>query len=400
MKNHSTTKLIPRTTLWCLFGISMMLNFRFKFGLQESSTMRSLLFAGNNKKKKTTIGRDIVERAHKNTYLFMEDTCASFPDFRECVIHLHEEKRIDANVTWWFETMIRDVHNGGGLFGSWHHDYFHTPTGAPNLRHCTIEKIGSKDWKKLGCEVARETGVYTPDQPCNYKVRPPPFEEGDNFDKSVMLRDPLERFLSGFLDKCIHEKHRVGELHCEPNDIFRSDQDEEPEDRTKKRSNLVEEFLPDDDDEEADHHHPRMFFEAYVDTFPLKWNVHFLPQSMYCNGLYRELGDYDYVGYMGENFHDELRRLGRKYKILPQVREVFRVPRVNTTTVREKSTREAQVDANKSRKASKKILDFFTAKTVRRLLEIFSIDYVHLGMPIPEWAEEMLQEERNSMLSL
>jgi hypothetical protein len=26
-------------------------------------------------------------------------------------------------------------------------------------------------------------------------------------------------------------------------------------------------------------------FEAYVNSFPVKWNLHFFPQSVYCNGL-------------------------------------------------------------------------------------------------------------------
>ena len=38
--------------------------------------------------------------------------------------------------------------------------------------------------------------------------------------KAVFLRDPLERFLSAFVDKCIGRNHRLHEHHCEPNVIF------------------------------------------------------------------------------------------------------------------------------------------------------------------------------------
>ena len=38
-------------------------------------------------------------------------------------------------------------------------------------------------------------------------------------------------------------------------------------------------------------------FDAYIDIFPLSWNVHFYPQALYCNGLFLDLLDeYDFIG--------------------------------------------------------------------------------------------------------
>jgi hypothetical protein len=40
-----------------------------------------------------------------------------------------------------------------------------------------------------------------------------------------------------------------------------------------------------------------------------------------------------------------------------------------------------------------KVRQFYTAQTVRRGLELMSIDYVRLGLKVPEWARQMLREE-------
>jgi hypothetical protein len=43
--------------------------------------------------------------------------------------------------------------------------------------------------------------------------------------------------------------------------------------------------------------------------------------------------------------------------------------------------------------AAKQVLDYYTPHTVRRVLEYYAIDYVTLGLPIPDWAEKMLLSE-------
>ena len=40
------------------------------------------------------------------------------------------------------------------------------------------------------------------------------------------------------------------------------------------------------------------------------------------------------------------------------------------------------------------MLRYYTARTVRRVLQYMSIDYVLLGLPIPQWAEDLLQQEQ------
>ena len=40
------------------------------------------------------------------------------------------------------------------------------------------------------------------------------------------------------------------------------------------------------------------------------------------------------------------------------------------------------------------MVHYYTARTVRRVLQYMSIDYVLLGLPIPQWAEDLLQQEQ------
>ena len=42
------------------------------------------------------------------------------------------------------------------------------------------------------------------------------------------------------------------------------------------------------------------------------------------------------------------------------------------------------------RQAAAKVLQYYTPKTLRRVLQYVSIDYKLLGIPIPEWAQNML----------
>jgi hypothetical protein len=55
-------------------------------------------------------------------------------------------------------------------------------------------------------------------------------------------------------------------------------------------------------------------FAAFVDTMPLKWNLHFPPQSFFCNGIYRFWGDYAFIGYMNSDFYENLSSLGKHYR--------------------------------------------------------------------------------------
>ena len=327
------------------------------------------LYAPNEERK--SVARNIVERAYQKSYKIFETACPKeiVPDFKVCLQTLHNTEE-SINVTsnkhypWWFETVLRDSTSfGNGLWGSGHQQRIHAQ--PIHLQQCSIPKVASNEWRKVACLVDGQVK-------CRGRYKSPPFND-TNVHKSVFLRDPLERFLSAFLDKCVH-KNRKTEQHCEPLAVFLSD-------HTKEQDDLVSELLK----------HAVPFFEAYVDTFPLHWNLHFFPQSFFCD-LARDIGNYQFVGQMGDSFKESLIEWGERYHISQHVDNAFHTIHNDTTNARDLEQRQ-----KRSRKASTEILKYFSAKTVQRLLEIYSIDYVRLGLPIPTWAESMIEEEYNAL---
>ena len=49
-------------------------------------------------------------------------------------------------------------------------------------------------------------------------------------------------------------------------------------------------------------------------------------------------------------------------------------------------------DADDGTQAPAKVKQFYTAQSVRRALEYMSVDYVLLGLDIPNWARQILRE--------
>jgi hypothetical protein len=233
---------------------------------------------------------------------------------------------------------------------------------------CVYEKGGTKQWRELQCNAINGIAASTKPDWVNISSC---FTQHNTMlpgsQRAVFLRDPLDRFLSGFLDKCAG-KHRLNEKHCKPFSVFLN-----PE------TSLVKDFLLD----------TRKFFEIYVDAMPLAWDLHFMPQSLNCDGLYGTLKDYDFVGTMGGAFYHDLKRFADQYPPLKSyVEHQFHL--------------EDKVDVNNNQgvetKAASKTQYYYTPKTVRRVLEYMSVDYVMLNLPIPEWAEEMLANADTDIL--
>ena len=44
-----------------------------------------------------------------------------------------------------------------------------------------------------------------------------------------------------------------------------------------------------------------------------------------------------------------------------------------------------------------KVARFYTARTVRAALEYLSIDYIMLGLKVPDWARQMVREESSNI---
>lgn len=103
----------------------------------------------------------------------------------------------------------------------------------------------------------------------------------------------------------------------------------------------------------------------------------------YCNGLYRDLQNYDFVGNMGSDYARVLQTLTEKFdhakdqKFPSAVQKVFRVKFSGT----EDNTATRSLEKNKrNRQTASKLEKFYTPRTVRRVLEYLAIDYVKLNL--------------------
>lgn len=267
-----------------------------------------------------------------------------------------------------------------GAFGFWHH----FSTTNPALNFCTIEKVGTTEWRRVFCDLNEDEcpnngGKYPPHcrtglpgRKCAFQTNKKVPSDAPNV---VFLRDPLERLLSAFLDKCIKPNVRKHEKHCEPNEVFNSDG------WGKKK------IVPISQIED----NPKQFFAAYLDVMPLSWNVHFVPQAFYCD-LYRRIQtDYAFVGDMGKEFMIDLERMANQFKgRLPfQLDKIFQYVKA-VEAKRHNNTGNSNRHATH---APEKVAIYYNAASVRKALEYLSIDYVTLGLDVPEWARAMLRDE-------
>lgn len=325
----------------------------------------------------------IILRAYEKSYAHILP-CSVEKGARACMAitndYFHQPRTKETGVPtvpWWFQTLIRDVMENGA-FGFWHHH----STIKPPLHFCAIEKVATQQWRRVFCELNADECKENPDacpnptDKCRWKTkRPMPI----NATKAVFLRDPLERLLSGFLNKCYKVDRRRVERHCEPNVVF--DPGDNLLDKSgKKFPNLVLDLEGTD----------KEFFAAFVDVLPLQWNVHFVPQAIICD-LRRTIDSYDFVGEMGTDFMLELERMANQFGgPLPEIldEQFGYVDHVKNHKVNLGN------DGNwHSTHAPALVQKFYTASTVRRALELMSIDYVTLGLEIPEWARQMLRDD-------
>jgi len=198
---------------------------------------------------------------------------------------------------------------------------------------------------------------------CKMTVKEKPDADPAAVPRIVFLRDPLERFLSAYIDKCIEYKNL--QPHCEPEVVFND-----------PNNPLTEGLVG----------NKRANFEAYVDAFPLKWNMHFFPMSLYCDGLYRNIHDYAFVGNMDENFYHDLSALGDQFgsTMTNALESIYKVS--------QKVERNVQ-NLGLETSAPSHVKEYYSPRSIRRVLQYFSIDYIKLNLTVPDWAQEMLEND-------
>lgn len=264
---------------------------------------------------------------------------------------------------WWFITMLRDINaKGSGMHAGWHN----LTMMDPAIDYCTIEKVATTQWRNVQCILNHGSDPVESPRPCQLNKSILEARSVKNVSRVVMLRDPLERFLSGYLDKCATDWRRRIEGHCEPNEVF-------------KNSDLTQQIKQD----------RKQLFAAYVDAMPFKWDLHFFPQSMYCDGLFRHVDAYDFVGHMDKDFYNELKHLiarsGEGNKLPDALEKVFHLS--DELEVHQHS------NLGKETQAAMHVKEYYTAASVRRALEYFAVDYARLGLEVPHWVHALLEEE-------
>lgn len=167
------------------------------------------------------------------------------------------------SIPWWFQTLLRDTQTNGA-YGFWHH----FTTTDPPINFCTIGKVATTEWRKIFCQLNKDDCMPNPVEQCGKKKCTWQTKQDMPNDApwAVFVRDPLERLLSGFIDKCVRPRTRKLEKHCEPNVIFNPDSSTLVDAKNNTYPSLVQNL--DDKD--------KQFFAAYVDVLPLKVSVCFL----------------------------------------------------------------------------------------------------------------------------
>lgn len=278
------------------------------------------------------------------------------------------------SIPWWFQTLLRDI-QANLTYGPWHHLF----TTTPAFNFCTIGKVATSEWRRVFCKLNADDCIVDPKQCHKQKCMWTHKEMPEDAPWAVFLRDPLERLLSGYLDKCDKPIRRLHEEHCQPNVVFNP-----APDMMDAKSNKYPSLLKDLDGKD------KQMFAAYIDVLPLKWDVHFVPQAIFCD-LHRNIDKFDFVGKMGEDFMFDLEKMAIQFGgPLPQALNSS----FNYLEHVDLGTKNTGMNNNfHSTHAPAKVQQFYTAQAVRKGLELLSIDYVTLGFEVPEWARQMLRDD-------
>jgi|EP00970_Alexandrium_tamarense_P008445 hypothetical protein len=329
----------------------------------------------------------IIRNAYNNSYAYIlpcDDNTSGKDCMQKTYDYFNPKSVLDSKSTpavpWWFQTLLRDILQNGA-YGFWHH----FTTSDPPLNLCTIEKVGTTEWRKLFCNLNKDECLLPepngclggiPGRKCKWRTDK---EMPVDAPWAVFLRDPLERVLSAFLDKCDKPIMRKREKHCEPNEVFNPDPNR-VDDRGKK-------ILPLTADLED---RGKQMFAAYLDVMPLKWNVHFVPMAITCD-LHRRIHEFDFVGNMGKEFMVDLERMAGQFggKLPQALDSTFGY----VAKIEENKLNNTGKGNFHATHAPEKVAMYYTAQTVRKALEYVSIDYLTLQLEVPNWARQMLRED-------
>jgi hypothetical protein len=215
---------------------------------------------------------------------------------------------------------------------------------------CWIEKVGCTRFKSLFSNLHLKMGTTLRLKQIggSYKT----LLQDPTVHKAVFYREPMERFLSGYLDKCIGDPNR---RYCLM--VF--------------------------GDKNAS-------FEDAVMQMPLKdpakLDYHFMPQYRHCGGLTREILDTVYTTVEPlldiETTNESVRKMLAKFELSKdEFSQVYPSSRSGHAT-----------------DSSTKVEECYSKdpKLVATIVKFFLQDYLTFNMPVPLFAQKVLRELHNS----
>eukprot|EP00978_Attheya_sp_CCMP212_P047475 scaffold421390_cov62-Attheya_sp.AAC.1 len=223
------------------------------------------------------------------------------------------------------------------------------------LMFCWIEKVGCSRFKSLIMNLHSKMGTTFRLKEITDRKRGESYKmllQDPTVHKAVFYREPMERFLSGYLNKCIGESTRH---YCLM--VF--------------------------GDKNAS-------FEDAVTQMPLKdpakLDYHFMPQYRHCGGLTREILDTVYTTVEPlldlETTDVSVRKMLAKFELsTDEFSQVYASSRSGHAT-----------------DSSTKVEEYYSKdpKLVATIVKYFLQDYLTFNMPVPLFAQKVLRELHNS----
>jgi len=110
---------------------------------------------------------------------------------------------------WWFQTLVRDTAMDDPPHAFWH--YMSFGTAHRNMELCVVEKIGTKHWRRFHCLAQNRTptarGCFSAVSDGQTGADTTATAASKRSELAVILRDPLDRFLSGaFLHSLVRRR--------------------------------------------------------------------------------------------------------------------------------------------------------------------------------------------------
>ena len=260
----------------------------------------------------------------------------------EGLVHWKQKK------LWFYQTLLAQRN----------HSHFQCYVSRKHqFKVCTSPKVSSSVWKAVFCELNRRrpSRCYpgTADWYESGLSRMSTWVDESKATIVRIVRDPLERLVSAYFDKCVHETHRRSQKHCHPKEIMVN----------QPRGYFLK---------------PETFAE-WVDLLGHDWDEHVMPQCAEAyfpnDAVPYTPQPYTHIIEMGDDYVNELEAMLESAKLI---------------SAEDKRAILRKFNASLAGRADRKTLQtryryYFSRSSVARALQYYAMDYKCLKLPLPSW---------------